>query len=313
MRTSIVLRQAFAALLSAASAAGAQAVAFSMGPSRGGGPDSLPRELVTALLRTSYGGSASDAEFFVGKVPPAIEPYLYVPPGARILGGYSSFSGTTVAMAVQNMNFQDVAAMYAREQPKLGWSAPPTAFDMRGWGFQPPPGASMMGGLDFCHIGQSLQIMPSPDGANTYIVAQVQNFGGRCSAPNRSMTGGRAPAAPAAPAYPTVINPVGANMNAQVCNQPFVPTLGGSSTSERLQTVESAAGLLDYFAKQLADSGWASAPATPMARRQFTRPDSAGNRRELTLTATPAPSSPGTTCLDVNMSVRVVPAVQIRR
>src|SRR5689334_11531619 len=104
MSPMINLRRIFAGLLCATSTAGAQVFVSSSGPARGGGPDSLPRELVTALLRMSTGGSSRDAEFFVGKVPPVIEPYLYVPPGARVLGGYSSYTGTTVAMVVHNMN-----------------------------------------------------------------------------------------------------------------------------------------------------------------------------------------------------------------
>jgi len=304
------IRRPLALVLFAASTAGAQVFVSSSNAPRGGGPDSIPRELVAALLHTSYGGGGPDLEFFVGKVPPTVEPFLYVPPGARILGGYSSFSGTTVALVVRNMNYQEVGAMYGREQPKLGWSPPPSAGDLRGWGFIPAQGSGMTNGLEFCHIGQSLQIMPSQEGTNTYIIAQVQNLGGRCSMPNRSLTGGRTTPQTV---LPTVTNPVGVNMNPQVCSQPYVPVVGTSGTTERLETNDSPSKLLDFFARQLADSGWKPAPAAATARRQFARPDSVGNSRELTLTATQFTSTSGGSCLDVNMSVRVVPFTRIRR
>jgi len=302
---SVRLRLAMAAttLACAASAASAQASASSRGT------DSLPRDLVVALLRTSYGGGARDAEFFVGKVPPVLEPYLYIPKDARVLGGYTSSFGTTVAFTVRGMKYEDVAGEYYREQLKLGWTPPPSANDLRGWGFQPAPTASPAGGLEFCHIGQSLQIMPSVDMGVMTLIAQVQNFGGRCSMTNRSVVGGRTPAPTA---LPLLFNPAATNMNTQACIQYQVPTTGISSTSERIEASDSPTRLLDYFGKQLADSGW-TVSGTNVVRRQWTRPDTASMVREVTVTMTPYAGPTGASCADVTMSVRMVPASQIKR
>src|SRR5437763_211583 len=84
--------------------------------------DSLPRDLVEALLRPGggslYGGGT---DFFVGKLPPAIEPYLYVPRGARVLGGMTSITGLTAVLLVPP-GAEDVTAVFQRELPKLGWT-----------------------------------------------------------------------------------------------------------------------------------------------------------------------------------------------
>jgi hypothetical protein len=267
----------------------------------------LPRELVEALVQP-YGGGSNNTEFFVGKVAPALQPFLFVPTGARIIGSMASPSSTTVVMSAP-LNPIEITTQYEREQPKLGWTRPPAVNAMRGWGFGPPPSATPEGaGQEFCHVGQSLRVVPFPNAAgSTRIIVTVQNFGGRCQMSNRVVfVGGQQPRI----ALPALENPLGAPMNSVSCSR--VSAIGSSTSSmtERLETPMTAAQLLDHFGKQLADSGWTAAPQlSPMLRRTWTRADSGNTVREATLQIAPLQgTAPGATCEEIALSVRQVPA-----
>jgi hypothetical protein len=266
--------------------------------------DSLPREFVEALLGNYMGffpGSAS--KFVLGKVPTSLAPYLFVPPTARVLGGVESPMMTVAVLSVP-MSYEDVRITYQREQPKLGWTPPPSFESMRGWGFMPAPGTmSGGGGLEFCHIGQSLEIsVNSARRDATQLTATVRNGAGRC---NMDIAAGGRP--PNAAELPALTNPPGSAMNPQTCTYgPFMVT-GTGGTAERLQTTLSPQQLLDTFARQLADSGWTAGETSTTIRRSWTRP--AGNGpviRELTITAGPLLNSPAG-CHEVSMQVRRVP------
>ena len=263
-------------------------------------PDSLPRELVEALVRPAFFGYGGGTEFVVGRIPPALAPFLYVPKGARILGGMTGINGTTGVVVAQG-NVESISEEYRRELPKLGWTAPPPTG--RSWGFIPANESNSTGnGLEFCHIGQSLQVIPVPVGNNTVqVTATVQN-GGRC---NNSVTfmGGRAQP-PGAVALPVLVNPLGTATNAVDCNTATMFLSGSNGSSERVKSQLSIDQLLERFAKQLADSGWKGGAATTVQRRVWTAPDTGATVRELTLTATPMPVAG---CEDLSMTVRLVP------
>lgn len=262
--------------------------------------DSMPREFVEALLGPAiglYGGTTTN--FVIGKIPPGLAPFLYVPPNSRVLGGIESMS-TTIAVFNVSMSLEELRATYQREQVKLGWAPPPTMEAIRGWGFMQPPGVNPTSGLEFCHIGQSLQLNPVPAALGTMnVTARVQSYGSQCSVPTRP--GGRSPPPIEAP---TLYNPPGASMNAQECYAASGSASGiPTSTAERLQTRLSPTQLADLFAKQLADSGWVSSAVPAAVHRVWTHPDSAGTEREVTLTITPSAVAG---CHDVGMQVRRV-------
>lgn len=262
------------------------------------GVDSLPRDLVEALLRPYYGFyPASGSTFVVGHVPASLAPYFFVPPGSRVLGGIESPS-TTIVVLSTSMSAEELRTAYRREQLRLGWTpAPATGY--RGWGFVPAPGASQDGGLVFCHIGQSLQITPfqSPSQPLT-VTATVQNYGSQCSAQARMMTPSTVME------LPVLLNPEGAAMNDRICLGSTTAFSGGNGSGERLQTTLSPTQLLDHFSRQLADSGWSASPPVAGVRRVWTRPDTGSASRELTLTITPL-SSAG--CQDLSLQIRRVP------
>lgn len=266
--------------------------------------DSLPREFVEALLRNSMGFfPGSGSKFVLGAVPAALAPYLFVPANARVLGGIESPTLTVAVLAVP-MSYDDVRITYQREQLKLGWTPPPSYEAMRGWGFMPAPGTMSGGtGLEFCHVGQSLEISVNSEAPGmSQLTATVRGFGGRCSIDVRA--GGRPPGAAD---LPTLANPPGSAMNPQTCTSgPFIST-GAGGTAERLQTRLTPQQLLDSFARQLGDSGWTAEETTTTIRRTWTRPDSiTGIVRELTVSAGPMLNSPAG-CHEVSMQLRRVP------
>ena len=262
-------------------------------------PDSLPRELVEGLLRagvSTYPGDGS--AFVVGRVPTTLAPFMYVPPNARVLGGLESPNNTVVVLSV-HVSREELRNMYARELPRLGWTPATGRSGFAGWGFMPAPGTGQYGsGLEFCHIGQSLQINPTETQSGLSVIAVVRNFGGAC--------GGRMPAfvsnSPAADA-PTLVNPIDAGMNLPDCYQPTLAS-AGRSMSERLKTSLTPDKLLEHYARQLADSGWTPAgPQGTSARRTWTHPDTGSTQREVTLTIAP---SAVPACQEVSMQVRQV-------
>jgi len=300
-------RSTFSACAVTLAAACVSATAAAAQNAPAAGPEMIPRELAEALLRPYVGFSFNGGgDFVVGKVPPLLAPYLYVPPDAHVIGGIQTQT-TTIAVFTVPIPLEQVRLLYAREEPKLGWTQPPAFDAMRGWGFMPAPGTSSSGdGYEYCHIGQSLRILPSySTGGSTQITATVQNFGGSRCGLQQPNIGGR-PVPP--PGAPTVFNPDGSQMNAQVCLQFAGIGSISSTTSERLQSPLSPAQLLDHFARQLADSGWKGATSEPGARRTWTRPDTGGSTRELTITALPATNvAQSTNCHDLTMTVRLVP------
>jgi hypothetical protein len=285
----LATRLAFALLVTFAVASPAQSL-------RSAAPDSLPRELVEALLRPYLGlYTGNGATFAVGRVPESLAPYLFVPPGARVLGGIESASNTIVVLSVST-SVEDLRASYRREQLRLGWT-PPSPGGSRG-GFVPAPGTGQEGNsLVFCHIGQSLQIVPYPSTAGSLLVtASVQTYSGLCSNQVRFMS-----TSPSGVELPVLLNPDGAGMNSQTCFAASLSSGGGNSTSERLQTNLSPTQLVEHFSRQLSDSGWIVSASAASIRRSWTRPDSAGLSREVTLTITPSPVNG---CMEISMQAR---------
>jgi hypothetical protein len=104
---------------------------------------------------------------------------------------------------------------------------------------------------------------------------------------------------------PTLYNPIGAGdprMNAE-CTMSM--GFSSSGTGAWLRTPMTADALLDHYAKQLADSGWAAGASqekNTIAGRTWTRSDSSGAPMEVTITVTSSAREPG--CRELNMQVR---------
>jgi len=268
-------------------------------PARPGGSDSLPRDLVEALLRPYYGSvSAGGSGFVIGRVPADLVPYLYVPPGARVLGGVETSSRTVVVLSV-TAPLDELRSAYRREQLRLGWTSP--VAPSQGWGFVQAPGTGPdINSLVFCHIGQSLQIVPysaPSSGGPLVVTATVENYGSSCQSRVRFV-----PSTTFATDLPVIFNPDGAAMNSRACYPPNVSASGVNASGERLETKLSPVQLLAHFSRQLSDSGWTAASSSGAAvKGVWTRPDTGELTRELTLTITPSPAAG---CQDLLLQVR---------
>jgi hypothetical protein len=264
-------------------------------------PDSIPRDLVQALLQPTMGASGGGVQFSVGHVPPDLAPFFYVPKGARILGGMTSSSGTTVVISVPG-TYDQIRTMYQTEMPKLGWAAPAPFGSMQRGGFvNANPTVSLSGnGLEFCHAGQTISIIPVSDGLGGMLVTgMVSSSGGRCS-----MAISRPAALPSSYIeLPTMMNPPGVTPANATCFSASQQQMqvGFNGTAERVRTTMTPLQLIDHFTKGLTDSGWKSDGPATMARGVWTRPDTGKLVRELTMTVTPQAGLP---CSEIQVTLR---------
>jgi hypothetical protein len=128
------------------------------------------------------------------------------------------------------------------------------------------------------------------------VTASVQTYSGLCGNQVRFMS-----TSPSGIELPVLLNPDGAGMNSPTCYAANLSSMGGNNTSERLQTNLSPAQLIEHFSRQLSDSGWGVSATSASIRRSWTRPDSGGMSREVTLTITPSQVNG---CMDVSMQAR---------
>ena len=90
--------------------------------------------------------------------------------------------------------------------------------------------------------------------------------------------------------------------------QPVVPTtlLLADSTAAAVRSLVSPAAMLEFYSRQLADSGWTTVTPGPASiGRAWTRVDSSGARVETVITVATNPSD--TTCRDLSMQLRRYP------
>lgn len=228
--------------------------------------DSVPRDLVIALLRPmptfqflDAGGGTPQIELYVGTLPPADASRLFVPPGATVLGASVVGELTTVLLHVPGSPDSATTRM-RRGLANLAWSpAAPPASAPSGGGFRPAPGPHR-NAVELCRDTVALVMDTEPAGADETlvtleIIASSRRPSG-CGAPVRRLM-------PGIP-LPTLVNPPQAV-------EGFACQTGNSfstSTSGFAQTPMSMAAMLDYYGAQLRDSGWTvvPAPATVLGR-----------------------------------------------
>jgi hypothetical protein len=266
-----------------------------------GTPDSVPRELVEALLASpalqfmaAFGVGGGSPRVVVGTLPSGLAQRLWIPPGATVLGGLES-SGQAVAVLQSSMPEDSLKAAYRREQIARGWIAPPARQPMIMSGFAPAPGSPLDpdAQLMFCSGGATLGIDIVQVGSRREIRASTIALGENLCATQRpvdmtrfGMRGDR----------PTLTNPPGTgNGFGENCAQ-WNSSGGGGGT--KLSTNMTNDQVLAYYAKALADSGWTPANVESVSRT-WTRRDSLGTLAELTLTSRTRASTPN--CVEVEM------------
>ncbi len=272
----------------------------------------IPRDLVEALVS---GMSLGAPIIVVGELPPALSGKVFIPSGARILGGTYSNAGAT-AVLVSSESSDSLSAQLRRELPKLGWTpfSPPTRSSFMTWGFADPPGRALasssvsMGQMPgdmmmYCGLGSTLNIQIQPVGITDHrirfttggsnicaIMAQQQVEMLRVRSGADPFPGGRAP---------ILTNPPNAR-DAGAC-----PTLdrNGPGGSTRLNTTMTTDDLFAFYGKQLADSGW-SPVGTVAITRDWARTDSTGSRQIVGFRIRTPADAPN--CREVDMDVRSI-------
>jgi hypothetical protein len=261
-------------------------------------PDSVPLELVAALV--TAGGFPGEPQILVGSMPEWITNRLYVPANARVLG--SAFLGTTVVGIVSLPAASDtVIAEFKRELLRRGWqNPPPPAYSGGGFRSAPtiPDGPTTR--LTLCADQQTLTATASRRrGTVTNVTFRVFSSAGFsvCHPPQLQAGMGRSP-------FPTLINPP-TSTDARMTGDCSSTLMGSSGTSTTLRTPMPADALLDHYGKQLQDSGWAvSGEKASIVGRTWTRADSAGAPVETVITvATPARD---VGCRELNLQVRTL-------
>lgn len=260
----------------------------------------VPRELVDALLGSTNSPmnipgltTPSKPILTTGKLPPGIGERVYVPPGARILGGISTGSGS-MSYYMTTWSRDSMLRAIIREMPKLGWKERPRQEEARPpWGFMDPPASqdTTARGQAWCASGSGLMIVVDPGigerkvtliagGVADFICQQRENMG-----PAARATWSR---------YPTLFNPpdTGREMCASYSSS-------GGGTQGALTTPMGIGELLDHYSRQLVDSGWKQLELPTVARR-FTKVDSTGTIDKIVEVTVSTPSySPE--CRELNL------------
>jgi hypothetical protein len=217
-----------------------------------------------------------------------------------LLGGAESSAGG-VAIIRSSLSKDSLTAMYRREQLQRGWSRPPDRRFTLTSGFAPAPGASddPSDALVFCAGATALLIGITPVEGMQEISAQAMGLGrGLCDParpePVEAYAGRRN--------HPTLINPPGTGNGMGGDCVRWNSSGGGGST--RLATSMPLDQIFAHYGKQLADSGWSPVTDQQLVARFWTRRDSTGAFRELTLTARTRAETP--TCVELEMRVNAM-------
>jgi hypothetical protein len=300
-------RFAFAMLAIASSARGQEPRALA--------DQTVPRELAEDLL--SGLGGRTPPVIIVGALPAGLAGKLFVPPGARVLGGTTNTtpvspgqpSGNTssTAVIVTTIPVDSIVSVYSREQVKLGWSV----FDRSqvgtsGFGFRDAttvpgggPGGALPSPLVMCGNGQTLLLMFDRTRTSETKVFASASSSNMCSMMQQQIgvtgsvavrtSSGPIPMGAGGPAirWPVLVNPP----NARSFNACPPENFSSNGMSAELSTPMTVDELFAHYGRQLADSGWKeNGPAT--ATRTWTKTDSLGGRQDLDLIIKKYPDAP---------------------
>lgn len=293
MRISVVTLVATAVLLAAGRGADGQ------GNQRATQPASVPTELALALAAGGGLGSTGEPELLVGTLPPQFTSRVTAPRGARIVGSAATGNSVLAVFAIPTSSDSAIAHV-ERDLRAQGWATPDFGMSSGG-GFRPAPGErTAMTAMRpmLCKEGNLLSLWPvRQETMSTTIVARLNTItaGGPSTGPCAirmqvtSAIGGSAPIR--RPPFPTLFNPPGSGD--PYANSRCRPDGGSMGTQTELRSAMTAEQILDHYGRQLQDSGWtAPKEGSAIVGRVWTRKDSLGVPRHLTLTVITSPLDP---------------------
>ena len=248
--------------------------------------------------------SGRDTSFalYVGALPSRDQPHLFVPPGARVLGA-AEVSGYATGILDVPGTPDSVSAEMERGLAALDWTPAPGArvgTGSRYGGFR-SAAESRASGMALCRNHQFMLVAVA---SNTDATSRVtlEMFPASMALDACSAQAAESPpGSRVGISVPTVLNPPGTIDNPS-CPRPF----SSQSTAAAVRSLVSPAAMLDFYSRQLADSGWtAVTPGPASIGRAWTRVDSSGARVETVITVATNPSD--TTCRDLSMQLRRYP------
>jgi hypothetical protein len=265
-------------------------------------PDAIPRELVTALLANEMRGTP---EFLIGSAPVELADRIPKLSGARILGSMVAPSSTTIVLEVP-LRADSVRQLLSNALPAVGWEPWEQVYDSWG-GFRP---ASSRYPATYCREGNTLSYRLTPrSNGPTLVSLDVRR--------QRLETCGARPQRVAAidMQAPTLVDPPQSASNPcwQTRSSGF---FSRSASTSIVHTSVSPELLMDYYGRQLADSGWTVRDDPDSSRvltRVFEKPDSVtdrgGNRRVriLELRMTVPAATPECRLMELGYGVRGQP------
>lgn len=290
MRISVETLVATAFLLAAGRGVDAQ------GNQRAAQPATVPTELALALAAGGGLGTTGEPELLVGTLPQQFTSRVTAPSGARIVGSAAAGNSVLAVFAIPTSSDSAVAQL-ERELRAQGWTIPD--FGMAsGGGFRPAPGErTALTGMRpmLCKEGNLLSLWPvRQETMSTTIVARLNTIaaGGPSTGPcamRMQVTSTMGVAAPVRrPPFPTLFNPPGSGD--PYANSRCRPDGGSMGTQTELRSAMTAEQILDHYGRQLQDSGWtAPKEGSPIVGRVWTRKDTLGVPRHLTLTVITSP------------------------
>lgn len=260
-------------------------------------PETIPTELALALLSGTF-GSNGEPQLLVGEMPEWVASRLALPMGTRVVG--SAFAGNVVQVVISIPIPQDSAAERLDHSLRQGgWGNPPQ-LGFPGGGFRPAPSELIRSAGPsrsmLCREEQMLTYWRARDAAmSTNFVLRVSSGPSVC---DRSRIQAQIASYQQAP-LPTLFNPPGSGdpyANSR-CGQ-----LGSHGTQTELRTELTPTGILEHYGRQLQDSGWTPVGGEEaIAGAMWTRPDSLGTPRTLSLTVITSPKD--ARCRAVRMDV----------
>src|SRR5688572_1680306 len=221
-------------------------------PARDAQPESIPRDLVVALL--TFGTGVGGTDLRVGKMPDDTPPE-FVPPGADVLGSMTQFENLVIVLGVRETPDSAIGSMQTRLLGS-GWTrppAPPRAPPPRGFVAADFPVGGGMGGMPdvLCRGDESVTLSSMYRSSGGSLLKVAFNRGARFSScRQRESASYRSPYEDAP--IPTLRAPPGSMMSGS-----------GSSASNdrmtlstRLSTRLKPGEVVSHYDAQMRAAGW---------------------------------------------------------
>ena len=257
--------------------------------------ETVPRELVDAMLRYSGGPWGTGSHLLVGNVPEGFPQRFSVRPDGRTIGSITMSGGTTVIFAT-SASPDAVMADVTRQLRGAGWKAAPLPPVQRG--FQESE-ASIPHIFCAGDTVVTVRAFSRLAGGTNLIATHASGSSRTCDPP-------APPTRHQMIDLPTLRNPVGTDQTGS-CNAREAAVGFGSSngTSTTLRTPLTPDSILAHYGRQLRAGGWTPIPPQ-VYTSTWTQPDSTGGTIEATVTVSPNRQIPG--CYAVSLSVRSMPS-----